>query len=250
MLSYLMKARGRRQLFRLLWRENAAGSVSALARRGKLAFSTAYRELEGLRAAGLAVVERTGTELVYRADLDHPEGELLRRLATLSEVSRKPQRAADAEVRTWLANVGAPVGSPDPTKSTPPVETVLASALALSHRDPTVARVCPLMLWRHRKQMDMGRLKLEATRLDEKQTLGYFLELAATFGGDTSLRKTARKLNDRRRTRSRMFFAGQHGPLELAQTRRNTPKEATKWGYLMNMSVDSFRSTFEKFSSQ
>src|SRR4051812_45222489 len=99
-----MKARGRRQLFRLLWRDNAVGSVSDLARRAQLAFSTAHRELEGLRAAGLAVVERARTEIVYRADFEHPEAALLGRLATLPDGPAKPQRPADDTVRTWLAN--------------------------------------------------------------------------------------------------------------------------------------------------
>ena len=45
-----------------------------------------------------------------------------------------------------------------------------------------------------------------------------------------------------------MFFTGPHGPRALAVTRRNTPKEALRWGYLMNMGVDSFRSTFDKFA--
>jgi len=94
----------------------------------------------------------------------------------------------------------------------------------------------------------MARLADEPARYDEKQALGYFLELAGSLGPDANLRKTARSLNDKRRSRSRMFFAGHHGPYEVALTRRNTPPVAKKWGYLMNMPVDSFRSTFEKFA--
>lgn len=248
MLGYVMKGRCRRQLFRLLWGGNAAGSVSALSREARLSFSAAHRELEAMRAAGLAVVERVGTELVYRAELNHHEAALLRRLASLPDAHPKPQRPHDDVVRTWLANLGAPVGSRDPGTPTPPFERVFAAALALSHRDATVARVLPVVAWRHRQHLDMGRLKQEATRCDEKQALGYFLELAGRLGGDSRLLGAARSLTDKRRTRSRMFFAGQHGPRELAQTRLNTPKEAKKWGYLMNMSVDSFRSTFDKFS--
>jgi len=33
------------------------------------------------------------------------------------------------------------------------------------------------------------------------------------------------------------------GRYRLAATRRNTPLEARRWGFLMNMGVDSFRST-------
>jgi len=47
-----------------------------------------------------------------------------------------------------------------------------------------------------------------------------------------------------------MFFTGPHGPGSLAATRRNTPKEARRWGYLMNMGLDSFESTFDKFARE
>lgn len=243
-----MKGRGRRQLFRLLWRDGTRGSVSALARQARLGFSTAHSELERMRAAGVAVAERAGTELVYRADSDHPEAELFRRLAALPDNPTELTRPHDDQVLTWLANMGDPVGSRDPYTTTPPVERVVAAALSLSHREPTVARVLPVVLWRHRKNMDMNRLVEEATRYDERQALGYFLELAGRLGADPQLRKTAQSLNDKRRSRSRMFFAGHHGPYELGLTRRNTPPVAKKWGYLMNMPVDSFRSTFEKFA--
>ena len=45
-----------------------------------------------------------------------------------------------------------------------------------------------------------------------------------------------------------MFLAGPHGPRALALTRQNTPKEARRWGYLMNMGADSFQAIFEKFT--
>ena len=36
---------------------------------------------------------------------------------------------------------------------------------------------------------------------------------------------------------------------QLAATRRNTPPEALRWGYLMNVGRDSFESIFEKFAA-
>jgi hypothetical protein len=96
--------------------------------------------------------------------------------------------------------------------------------------------------------VDLDRLVLEATGRDERHALGYFLELAGRLGGDTRFVETAHRLSDRRRRKARMFFAGPHGRYELAATRRNTPPEALRWGYLMNMGMDSFRSTFDKFA--
>jgi hypothetical protein len=248
-LEYLVTGRARRELFRLLWGRNATGSVSDLSRVAKVQFSAAHRELDAMREAGLARAGRTGTTLVYRAAADHPHAALLRHLASASggaETSKGVDR--DERVRGWLATLGAPLGSAETKRRLPSVEQVVAEALSLSHRDATVARVLPLVLWRQRDQLDFDRLFQEATRRDERQALGYFLELAGRLGGESRLVERARALHDRRRKKARMFFVGPHGPRALAATRRNTPKEALRWGYLMNMGVDSFRSTFEKFA--
>jgi hypothetical protein len=248
-LDYLVTGRARRELFRLLWGQRTAGSVSDLSRLARVPFSAAHRELDAMRGAGLARAERTGTALVYRAATDHRHAALLGHLASASddaETSKATHR--DEQVRGWLATLGAPLGSAQTTSRAPSVEQVLGEALSLSHRDATVARVLPLVLWLQRDHFDFDRLVREATHRDERQALGYFLELAGQLGRESRLAKAARALRDRRRTRVRMFFAGPHGPRALAATQRNTPKEALRWGYLMNMGVDSFRSTFEKFA--
>jgi hypothetical protein len=249
MLDYLVQGRARRELFRLLWGEGVAGNVSDLSRRAKVTFSAAHRELEAMRAAGLARAERTSTELVYRAERAHPRARLLRELArapvqTASEV----RTDHDDEVRGWLAAAGAPLGAPRPKTLPRNLEEALAEALVLSHRDATVARVLPLVLWRQRGRLDLDRLVREASHRDERSTLGYFLELAGQLGGDLNLVHAARRLHDRRRTKVRPFFVGPLGPHAAAAARRNTPKEALRWGYLMNMRLDSFRAMFEKFA--
>ena len=244
-----MKGRARRELFRLLWGKGVGQNVSDLARLAKVSFSAAHRELEAMRAAGLARGERSGAELVYRAETQHPQAGLLRQLATaLQNADSKTEAPRDDDVRAWLASAGAPLSSPKPKLPAPPVEEVLAEALTLSHRDATVARTLPLVLWRQRSHLDLDRLAEHATRRDERQALGYFLELTGRLGGDQHLLRAAHRLRDKRRKRARMFFEGPHGPRSLAMTRRNTPKEALRWGYLMNMGVDSFRSTFERFA--
>ena len=232
-----------------LKRRSCRGSVSDLSRLAKVAFSAAHRELDAMRAAGLACVERRGGELVYRAETGHHHAGLLRQLATADgDPETKSRLQHDERVRAWLATVGAPLSSAEAKGAVPPVEEVVAEALSLAHRDATVARVLPLVLWRQRSQLDFARLLSAATRRDERQALGYFLELAGRLGNEPRLVEVAASLRDKRRKRVRMFFAGPHGPRALTATRRNTPKEAQKWGYLMNMRRESFRSTFDKFA--
>ncbi len=244
-----MQGRARRELFRLLWGQGTSGNVSDLSRRAKVTFSAAHRELEAMRAAGFAKAERTSTELLYQAESDHPQARLLRKLAKAPVQARAEARTEhDDEVRAWLAAAGAPIGSPRPKSRPPDLEEALADALVLSHRDATVARVLPLVLWRQRDRLDLERLVGEASHRDERSALGYFLELAGQLGGDPALVHAARRLHDRRRTKARPFFAGPLGPHAAAAARRNTPKEALRWGYVMNMGLDSFRAMFGKFT--
>jgi hypothetical protein len=247
MLEYLVKPSVRRRLFRVVWGEGASGSVSELARLAGVAFSAAHRELQAMSDAGLALVERAGAEVVYRANGEHAYAELLRGLATAPghpELPANPDR--DEQVRGWLTSAGAPLGAATSPGPLPPFEDVVVSGLQLSHRDSTVARVMPLVLWRQRELLDFDRLRTEAMRRNEAPALGYFLELAGKLGHEPDLLRASAALRDRRRKKARQFFSGVHGPRALAAMRRNTPREARRWGLLMNMGVDSFRSTFDK----
>ncbi len=244
-----MNGRARRELLRVVWGRNARGSVSALSRVAGVAFSAAHRELDAMRRAGLACVERAGAKLVYRANDAHPRADLLRQLVTAPDEHRTQAEAdRDERVRGWLVSVGAPLGAAEIPGSVSMLEEGLAEALSLAHRDPTVARVLPLVLWRQRERLDFDRLRGEAACRNEEQALGLFLELAGKISNERQLVEAATPLRDRRRRRVRMFFSGPHGPHALAATHRNTPPEARRWGFLMNMGVDSFRSTFAKFA--
>jgi hypothetical protein len=257
MLSYLMRGQAHREVFQLLWGRQAVGNVSALSRLAGISFSAVYRELESMREAGLASCERVGGELHYQAKVDHPRASLLRQLAGLPNepvageaAVGESQASSDDAVRSWLASFGAPLGAPGAMATpAPELEEVLAEAVKLSHRDATVTRVLPVTLWKHRNNLKMARLVEKATRRDERQALGCFLELAGRLGQAPALVREARKLRDKRRSRTRMFFdARPRGRYSLALTRRKTPKAARRWGYLMNMDLDSFKSLFEKFA--
>jgi hypothetical protein len=248
LLGYLVPSRARRHLLRLLWAEEAGGSVSELARKARLSFASAHRELAAMRAEGLARVERAGAELVYHANPDYREARLVRRLLGEQVASSASSPVADSErVRGWLAAAGAPLLVLHPPKGRmPPLEEVLAEGLALSHEDATVARVLPLVLWRHRDRLDHDRLVRAATGRNERQALGFFLELTGFLAEDPRLTSLAKPLRDRRRTRLRPFFARARGRMALALARKRTPALARKWGYLMNMDLDSFASAFGK----
>jgi hypothetical protein len=95
--------------------------------------------------------------------------------------------------------------------------------------------------------VDYPALVKEATLLNERPTLGLFLELAGSLGHDRLLVERAQGLQDRRRAPARrMFFDTPLNPYSLQAARNNTPAVARRWGFLMNMPLDSFASAFGK----
>jgi hypothetical protein len=241
--DYLVTSRARRQLLRRLWADRASGSVSALARAAGVSFAAAHRELVAMKAAGLSVAERDGVATLYRANFAHPQAEVLTELLTAT-----PPADGDSEqkLRGRLAALGAPLAGPAPRSRKPPVEEVLADGLVLAHRSPTVARVLPVAFWRQRDALDHERLERAATQRDERQALGFYLELTGRLGGDQRLVRRARRLRDRRRVALRLFFAGARGAFARAAAEEKSPAVARHWGFLMNMELESFATTFRK----
>lgn len=249
LLRYLVTSRARRELLRLLWVADASASVSELSRLARVSFSLAHRELEAMCLAGLAACERSGNKLVYRANPDYPQASLMSAVAN-EAADATPAPSDDErrteEVRTWLHAAGAPLWAAPLEGQLPGLEDVVVAGLALAHRDAAVAVVLPILLWRRRDRLDFDRLGRLATRCGEREALGYFLELTGQLGPDRRLVVAAGALRDRRRTRERLFFTTPHGRHGLALARRNTPRLARKWGYLMNMGLDTFADTFAK----
>jgi hypothetical protein len=207
MLDYLVTSRARRALLLRIWADGESGSVSALARACGLSVTAAHRELQAMEAAGLALSERRGAALEYRAERRHPQSQILVALSMPS----------DRDVVAGAAVVRVP----------PWTEDALVDILIASHMDESVALGLPAVLWRQRDQMDYARLAREATRRNERQSLGLFLQLTGQLGGD------------RRRTALRPYFSpgvGASGDKPLPLARR--------WGYLMSIGLASFAEAF------
>ena len=244
MLDYLVASRARRQLLRRLWVDGASGSVSALARAAGVSFAAAHRELDAMKAAGLTLAQRDGVATVYRANLAHPQAGVLRSL--LAATPHAHTAPEDQRLRGQLTALGAPLGGPAPKSRHLPAEEVLAEGLVLAHHSPTVARVLPVAFWRQRDKLDYERLDRAATQRDERHALGFYLELTGKLGGDHRLVRRASGLRDHRRTALRPFFSGGRGSFGMGLAREKSPALARRWGFLMNMELESFASAFRK----
>lgn len=171
-----------------------------------------------MEVAGLAIAERQGATLEYRAERRHPQAQVLIALLTPPGGGRP-------------AAVPAGGGRPSP-------EDALVDSLVASHTDESVALALPAALWRQREQIDFRRLTREATRRNERQSLGLLLQLTGRLGGDRRLMLRAAFLRDRRRTVMRPFFTSgtepSGNPLPLAR----------RWGYLLGIGLDRFAQAF------
>lgn len=250
MLGYLVTSQTRRSLLELMWAQGRSGSMRELAMLGGLTYSAVQREVEGMMAAGLAKREVVGGAHRFCANRASPHARLLTQLLRSSKPTHETPPTEDRAVYTTLVRYGAPLASARLPEGTGlPLEEALTHALRLAHRDPTLTRVLPVVIWRQRHTLSIPVLEHLAKRLDERQTLGFFLELTGQLAKDDLLQSQAAELRDKRRRRMRYFFGEPRGTAQRRLVELNTPPVARSWHFLMNMPMETFVSHFEKFAN-
>jgi hypothetical protein len=90
-------------------------------------------------------------------------------------------------------------------------------------------------------------LRRKATALNEKRTLGFFLELTGMLANDQHLRSLAQKLKDRRFKKVRDFFVFSQGKYSGPLAEQRTPRVARDWRFRLDMDMDNFRHFYSKF---
>jgi hypothetical protein len=176
----------------------ATGTASELARRARVGFSTAYRELKAMDSFGLVVVRGEGGHEVYAAATDHADAELLRRLVASEPSSAAPRDDQSEAVRRRARALGAPLSVRSEPVRDAEREQVVVDAVRLARRDATFARVMPVMLWHQRDKLDRARLEAAALQAHEKHALGFLMALTADLAGDRRLRAWSEKLHNHR----------------------------------------------------
>lgn len=242
MLQFLVTSKVRRRLLVLLWGEKASGSVADLAELADASFASTHSELKAMQRLQLVRSERVGAKEVFSANPDHPEAELLSRLAAVDVPSRSVSAAGDDELKQKLAFLGAPLRGVKPLPVAPSdVLQVLVDGTELARRDAVVARCMPVCFWKYRDQLTGKALQALSAAPEEKHAVAFFLELAGELGGDRRLAGLADWLRDQRLTQLRPFS------YSMTPSSARDFALAKKWGFLMNMELDSFRSLFDKF---
>lgn len=249
MLDYLVTSKARRRMLQLLWGQDATGSATELAERAGVGFASAWRELRAMQAIELVVSSREGSAEVFRANRAHPLGR------ALAAIVRGPARTVasrrDHRLRAQLRALGAPLLAEEPATPRGELEATLARAVQLAHRDPAVARTLPVCLYLQRDALRADRLVHHARQLGEKRAMGFFLDLTTELSRDPRFATWTAPLRDARFKAQRDFFHGQassRSPTERRLADARTPAPARRWGLRMNMDMDAFRSTFERFT--
>jgi hypothetical protein len=126
------------------------------------------------------------------------------------------------------------------------LENVVLQALASSHRDPALCRMLPVFLFRVCNTLDAQKVAA-LVRPDLRDRLGFFLELGGKLGRtkvwNALLSKLAHGVKDKT---PELFFPQANSQVDRLLAEERTPEVARKWGFLMNMDEENFRSHFEK----
>ena len=245
MLDYLVTSAVRRRLLKLLWGALERGSVAELAARAGVSQASAHDELRAMLHVQLVVSERQSSREVFSANLRHPQAASLKALASADSNQAALPSEDDGELRRKLKSLGAPLRCGEPLAVDPRLrfETLL-KGVELARRDPVVARTLHLCFWKRRDELDAKSIG-SVNNPETKHALGFFLELASVLGGDRRLLGLAESLRDRRIKAARDFFKPNFSRRSEIET---TFELAHRWGFRMQMDLESFRSVFDKFA--
>jgi hypothetical protein len=255
MLNYLVTSKTRRALLKLLWSDGVSGTTTDLAEESGVAFAGAYKELKAMVDSGLAKVEWSNNRKVFSADPTHPMASLLKKLVKQPKnETRLNERRLNLEkpnkLRENLAFLGLPVNA----KKTSPdshvtIEELLADAADLAQVDASVARSLPVLFHKFGESLDFDTLRHESWKRGNKHQVGFFLELTGELSNRKFFKEASKSFLDKRYKVPRQFF-GHQTELSRRLAERRTPNLAKKWGLQMNMGLDAFESTYEKFAHE
>jgi hypothetical protein len=160
-----------------------------------------------------------------------------------AEAGRATEAAVYGSLNSWGAGLAL---GPPPAKPLP-LEETLAYGVELARKDPFVAEVWPVVLAKNRDQVDLERLESLVRRLGQKRALGLLLSITGTLMKDPTLAAFARRFRDARVRELQDFFTAPKGKRMQAVAKMNTPPLAKQWRFIMNASLETFRSHFDKF---
>src|SRR5690606_2382639 len=157
---------------------------------------------------------------------------------------REQPEADDQLVKQTLASMGALLLGVVSARHHPP-ELAILRGLELARRDGTVFRVLPLVLLRSEEELDWSALIAAARDRKVAQELGLLASLAAKLAERPSLALRVAELKGWREPSVR-YYPEVRSTFERKLAEERSPGLARDWGFLVNVSEDSLRSTIQK----
>jgi hypothetical protein len=152
------------------------------------------------------------------------------------------------DLLSFVAHFGARVTRAVATSN---LENVALRAVAASRRDPALARMLPVFLWRVRDDLNLDELTTKAVRQGCAPVLGYYLEVATKAGSVPRFKKALSTLRRHAHVNRPVYLFRQTRkyPFEAMAAMERTPDVARRWGLLTSTPLDSFETYFHKVAS-
>ena len=158
-------------------------------------------------------------------------------------MDEQPQSDDHRETVETLVALGAPLAGWDANERLP-AETAIANALRFASSDASLLRTLPVVLARNWKSLDWLQLEASARADGTLDRLGLVTELAGALGKLPSL--TARAAGWWAPPQEPTYFFSVKNVFDKELADLRTPPVARRWGFLMNLGEDSFRTLFER----
>jgi DNA-binding transcriptional ArsR family regulator len=246
LLRFLFKTEHHRVLAELIWRQGMSGSVHEFSQMSGLPYATAHALFQKLKGMGLIRSVRKGRSWVFSSNLRDDE---LKSLLSLLKTNRESTIFA----REGIIDMDIPIVGPSKNLrglKAKSKEEFLARATALAKKNATLLRVLPVLTYRLGHELKATHLLYWARHMRVERELGFVLELTAILTKQKKFLQLAGSLKDGRWKRPIFFFRPSQPfqKFEARLTEINTPNLARRWFLKMNIEMDSFTSTFSKFS--
>lgn len=170
-----------------------------------------------------------------------------RRLFVSNERKNRQRTRGSADeqrIKETLASMGAPLVGVTPQRHQP-LELALVRALELARHDGTVFRVLPLVLLRSEEELDWQKLFAAARERDMIRELGLLATLAAKLADRPTLAAKVVFLKGSTETPVR-YYPEVRSSFERRLAEDRSPDVARDWGFHVNVSEESLRSTIMK----
>jgi hypothetical protein len=156
-----------------------------------------------------------------------------------------PKPRQHDELLAFVAHFGARVTNAS-TKCS--LENVALRAVKASRRDPSLARMLPVFLFRVRHRLDLDKLTSKALTFGCASRLGYFLDVTSQVSSSKVFLTTLKALRSHAHADRPVFFFArtQSHPFEAMVALERTPQDARRWGLITGTPLDSFSNYFNK----